>query len=111
MLTGRIRDLEKEWPFWAAFGGWFEFEPVLVLDKRSPQARWKRYGVPGETWIFIGRRRLRHGSLKQGRGDESKDFEVDVDALSDSELLGLTQSDTFEQLLQLSLMGDGDDVE
>lgn len=110
MLIGRIRDLEKEWPFWAAFGGWFEFEPVLVLDRRSPQPQWKRYGVPGETWIFIGRRRLRYGALKRGRGDESG--EVNVDALSDAELLGLTQSDTFERLLQLSLtMGDGDDME
>lgn len=92
---GRIRDLEKEWPFWAAFGAWFDFSPVLQLDTRRSEKRrcWERYGVAGETWIFVARRGRHVG--------------VELDGLSDGELLGIAQNERFELLLQLS-MGSGD---
>ncbi|KAF8300131.1 hypothetical protein DL93DRAFT_579298 [Clavulina sp. PMI_390] len=154
-IAGRIRDLEKEWPFWAAFGGWFDFAPVLVRDRRakaqgrSGGGQWKRFGVAGESWIFIARRKAnladaagvhfdrrsatdsgsndggrvrdrrpsRSGGDMHGRDGDSEEAEgrwmirhaVDIDALSDSELLGLRQSDAFEELLQMSLVGSGDD--
>lgn len=62
---------------------------MLQRDTRCKHPNWERYGVPGETWIFVARRR------KESLGR-------DVDAMSDVELMGV-QSDRFELLLQLSL--------
>lgn len=91
--TGRIRDLEKEWPFWSAFGGWFEFEPVLVRKKveEGDGVGWRMFGVPGESWLFVGRRR-------------AETLRLDAGGMSDVEIM--VQGSKFEELLQMSLSSD-----
>ncbi|KAG9053865.1 hypothetical protein FS842_006927 [Serendipita sp. 407] len=38
LMSYRVRSLEKESPFWRAFGTWFDFEPVLTrrISERDP---------------------------------------------------------------------------
>lgn len=84
-----LRDLTRETPFWAAFGAWFSFYPVLARDTRKgPDSSWERFGSNGESFVFIARRR-----------PESVSWNADE---SDSKLLSVT-SDTFESLLQMML--------
>ncbi|KAF8271166.1 hypothetical protein EI94DRAFT_1721030 [Lactarius quietus] len=42
--------------FWAAFGLWFTFAPVLVRARSGGGSRWERLG-DGEAFVFSARRR------------------------------------------------------
>ncbi|KAI0342667.1 hypothetical protein BDW22DRAFT_1394496 [Trametopsis cervina] len=119
VISYRIRSLSKETPFWAAFGLWFAFEPVLIKShhvpaaavarealgdfNEVPPAAWTRFGSPdnGDTYVFVGRRR-----------PESFGWQVPAD---DAELLGGvgaggTQDrkgdDTFDTLLLMQMQMD-----
>ncbi|KAF7312502.1 hypothetical protein MIND_00263900 [Mycena indigotica] len=97
ILSYRIRSLAKETPFWAAFGLWFDFTPVLV--QTHTDTPWERFGaeLPDPTFVFVAHRR-----------QESRDWTV---PLSDTDLMsGLLAAnslpktdDTFETLLFMSL--------
>jgi len=41
----QIRSLEKEAPFWHAFGTWFDFEPVLCRRRCKDGEEWERFGA------------------------------------------------------------------
>ncbi|KAI0258401.1 putative methyltransferase-domain-containing protein [Gloeopeniophorella convolvens] len=60
LLAYRVRELQKEAPFWAAFGLWFVFAPVLVQEAGAG-GRWTRLGAgsegDGEVYVFSARRR------------------------------------------------------
>jgi hypothetical protein len=57
-ISYKVRSLTKESTFWAAFGLWFEFRPVLVRRK-SNSTQWRCFGVDSEdtTFLFVARRR------------------------------------------------------
>ncbi|KZT67459.1 hypothetical protein DAEQUDRAFT_751715 [Daedalea quercina L-15889] len=106
IISYRIRSLAKETPFWAAFGLWFAFSPVLARQKArtadTPDGHgWERFvSAPGqeETFVFVARRR-----------PESRAWDVPE---SDEDLLGgvgaggspgRKADDTFETILLMSL--------
>ena len=66
----------KETPFWFAFGGWFDFQPVCTPHERIGN---------GEYFIFIAHRKL-----------ESLDWAVD-------ETLMQRGDSTFETLLYMGI--------
>ena len=107
VLAYKIRSLAKETQFWAAFGLWFEFAPVLARRGAGDGARWERFGAAGDAgddgdvFVFVARRR-----------PESLAWEVPTD---DTELLGGVGArgdaqpkgdDTFETLLLMGLASD-----
>ncbi|KAJ3935601.1 MAG: putative methyltransferase-domain-containing protein [Lentinula lateritia] len=102
LISYKIRSLPKEAPFWAAFGLWFTYEPVLVREQLpdSSLSSWQRFGstFEGPMFIFIARRR-----------PESLEWIV---PLEDSNLLAgfgaygtmhPKVDDTFENILFMSL--------
>ncbi|KAL9940275.1 hypothetical protein V8E36_000980 [Tilletia maclaganii] len=50
IFTYKVRSLIKEQPFWAVFGAWFDFEPVLCRARASDAGErptttpWRRFG-------------------------------------------------------------------
>ncbi|KAK0193945.1 putative methyltransferase-domain-containing protein [Armillaria mellea] len=60
IISYKVRSLEKETPFWIAFGLYFSFQPVLsrrrFTDSEQP---WQRLGSSFEdtTFIFVAQRR------------------------------------------------------
>jgi len=61
LISYKIRSLAKETPFWAAFGLWFTFEPVLAREKTpdNSNSSWQRFGsaLEGPMFIFVAQRR------------------------------------------------------
>ncbi|KAK0236072.1 putative methyltransferase-domain-containing protein [Armillaria nabsnona] len=63
IISYKIRSLEKETPFWTAFGLYFSFQPVLsrcrFTDSEQHDQSWQRLGSSFEdtTFIFFARRR------------------------------------------------------
>ncbi|KIJ67030.1 hypothetical protein HYDPIDRAFT_128613 [Hydnomerulius pinastri MD-312] len=63
IISYKVRSLSKETPFWAAFGLWFYFEPVLArrvhATDECERGPWRQYGADDadRTFIFIGYRR------------------------------------------------------
>ncbi|KAJ7707532.1 putative methyltransferase-domain-containing protein [Mycena rosella] len=105
IISYKIRSLAKETPFWAAFGLWFEFAPVLVQKTTSgleEAAPWQRFGASLEdpTFVFVARRR-------------EQSFTWDVPPSDEDLMYGITAAgtpspkgdDTFETLLLMSLDG------
>jgi hypothetical protein len=102
----RVRSLEKETPFWRAFGAWFDFKPVLCRQQRPDLSRqeaggfdgsWRRvgYGLEDTTFLFTARRR-----------PETLGRPVPE---ADSTLLAKHLDDTLESLLMAELGGVFDD--
>ena len=102
----RVRSLEKETPFWRAFGAWFDFKPVLCRERRptlsqsgpeSFDGSWRRVGYDSEdtTFLFVAHRR-----------PETLERLVPKE---DSALLAKYLDDTFESLLMAELDGVFDD--
>ena len=102
----RVRSLEKETPFWRAFGAWFDFKPVLCRQRRrnAPQSGpesvsgpWRRVGhdLEDTTFLFIAHRK-----------QETLERLVPKD---DGALLARYLDDTFESLLMAELDGVFDD--
>jgi len=64
IISYKIRSLPKESPFWAAFGLWFDWEPVLYCTSSASQdsaqhlPTWSRYHVPSSTYLFIAQRKV-----------------------------------------------------
>ncbi|KAH9944824.1 hypothetical protein B0H21DRAFT_439503 [Amylocystis lapponica] len=76
VLSYRTRSLAKEQPFWAAFGLWFEFAPVLCRaregsDRGGEWGPWGRF-APGdeETFVFVARRRPESAAWAVPDGDQ-----------------------------------------
>ena len=57
-ISYKIRSLPKEIPFWATFGLYFAFEPVLCRSPSDPLV-WERFGGSFEdtTFVFVAHRR------------------------------------------------------
>lgn len=109
IISYKIRSLAKETPFWAAFGLWFTFAPVLARRKTpskngvsgSSDSPWTRFApIVGQddSIVFISQRR-----------PESREWIIPE---KDDELLGgvgawgnqeRKSDDTFETLLLMSL--------
>jgi len=53
VISYMIRSLEKESPFWSAFGAWFNFSPVLVRHGSDKSTPWERFGSHGDGRMFI----------------------------------------------------------
>lgn len=100
LIAYRVRSIERETPFWRAFGAWFHFQPILTRsqttanDRNGPNAdiysEWQRVGwdEPGLSFLFVAHRR-----------PETLDWVCPQD---DKELLyGGQVDDTFEILLML----------
>lgn len=105
-LADRVRSLEKETPFWRAFGAWFDFKPVLCRQRRpnlsqsgpeGADGSWRRVGhdLEDTTFLFIAHRR-----------PETLERLVPN---ADSALLAGHLDDTFESLLMAELDGVFDD--
>lgn len=105
MISYKIRSLQKETPFWLAFGLWFSFEPVIArkIDTNHLSSEWQRFGRDddGQTFIFVARRR-----------PESLNWTIPLD---DADLLGgvgamgtnrKKSDETFETILFMEL-GEG----
>lgn len=92
--------MPKETPFWAAFGLWFLFEPVL---EKTADNSWQRFGstLEGPMFVFVARRRA-----------ESRTWDVpsdDGDLLAGLGVRGSSQpkaDETFESLLFMSIEDD-----
>ncbi|KAJ7104003.1 putative methyltransferase-domain-containing protein [Mycena belliarum] len=89
IISYKIRSLAKETPFWAAFGLWFEFAPILA---RKTGSSWRRFGADFEdpTFVFVARRR-------------EKSFNWIVPSNDEDLMYGAAGDDTFETLLLMSL--------
>ena len=101
-----MRSLEKETPFWRAFGAWFAFKPILYRQRGAglPQkgavsfgGSWKRVGhdLEDTTFLFTAHRR-----------PETLERPVPK---ADGALLSKHLDDTFESLLMAELGGIFDD--
>jgi len=98
-MSYKVRSLTKESAFWAAFGLWFEFRPVLVREKLGPNSdQWRCFGINSDdtTFLFVARRRpesylwtipLLDEDLLSGVGVNGSDFPK--------------SDDTFESLLMI----------
>ncbi|KAK4050690.1 hypothetical protein OIV83_003416 [Microbotryomycetes sp. JL201] len=81
LFSYKVRSLTKETPFWAAFGRWFEFEPVLVAeyeednDGSEAEAERERPPTNGGTSDASLTNKLRLGPWQRfGVGDEDELF-------------------------------------
>ncbi|KAJ7285157.1 putative methyltransferase-domain-containing protein, partial [Mycena rebaudengoi] len=81
VISYKVRSLSKETPFWAAFGLWFHFAPVLVKMANAP---WHRFGATHEDETFIFDNDLLRGVDVRGTSSPKGD-------------------DTFETLLLMSV--------
>jgi len=83
-ISYKTRSLQKESPFWFAFGAWFTFYPVLYRHKTVPAAPWERFGSSASSFVFVATRK-----------PETLDWSVPED---NTELMGQGDA-TFEQML------------
>ena len=98
-ISYKVRSLTKESTFWAAFGLWFDFRPVLVRETLRPNSdQWRCFGVKSDdtTFLFVAHRRpesylwtipLLDEELLSGVGVNGSDFPK--------------SDDTFERLLMM----------
>ncbi|KAI0696899.1 putative methyltransferase-domain-containing protein [Cytidiella melzeri] len=114
VISYKIRSLSKETAFWAAFGLWFSFEPVLVRSRRSyedgPRAAgwggavcwdaWTRLGSSDDSdaFVFVARRRSESLDWVMPPGDSELLDGVGARGSSDRK-----SDDTFEELLLMQL--------
>ncbi|KAJ4494735.1 putative methyltransferase-domain-containing protein [Lentinula edodes] len=102
LISYKIRSLPKETPFWAAFGLWFTYEPVLVREHLpdSSLSSWRRFGsaFEGPMFIFIARRRPE--SLEWIIPSEDNDLLAGFGAYG---TMHPKVDDTFENILFMSL--------
>ncbi|KDQ13551.1 hypothetical protein BOTBODRAFT_111314 [Botryobasidium botryosum FD-172 SS1] len=57
ILSYKVRSLQKESPFWFAFGAWFSFHPVLYRHKKVPPSQWNRFGSSTSSFVFVATRK------------------------------------------------------
>lgn len=119
LIAYKIRSLAKETPFWAAFGLWFSFAPVLVRPRgradgisgdaaASPHAapdgaRWARFGTGGEDDVFVFVARRRPGSHAWVVPADDAALLAGVGARGDE---ARKADDTFETLLLMGLSSE-----
>ena len=121
IISYRIRSLQKESPFWSAFGLWFSYEPVLyrrcrpfhrgdddygsdrpllnTYSNKDPEMDWARYHTPSSTYIFIARRKGTSLGWSVPEGD--KDLLEGVGAYGDQRQKG---DDTFDLMLLMGML-------
>ncbi|KIY51795.1 hypothetical protein FISHEDRAFT_36414 [Fistulina hepatica ATCC 64428] len=122
IIAYKIRSLAKETPFWAAFGLYFEFFPVLARQKRqipmrtnAPESEghgegeegdeniaWTRLGAGADDAMFVFTARRRPESLAWDIPETDADLLAGVSAWGTLDRKG---SDTFETLLLMDLGG------
>ncbi|KAK0204944.1 putative methyltransferase-domain-containing protein [Desarmillaria ectypa] len=105
IISYKIRSLEKEAPFWSAFGLYFSFQPVLsrrILPNSEKDQSWQRLGSSFEetTFIFVAQRR--HNSFVWQIPPNDHDLLAGVGALGTDTPKG---DEYFESLL-LMIMHD-----
>ncbi|KAG5647017.1 hypothetical protein DXG03_001742 [Asterophora parasitica] len=102
-IAYKVRSQTKETPFWAAFGLWFTFKPVLVKETSSGKVGWQRLGSSSEDVMFI---------FVAHRRPESYAWKIpveDMDLLAGRGARGTDTAkadDTFEILLFMALESD-----
>jgi len=104
IMSYKIRSLAKETPFWAAFGLWFSFEPVLFREDAN--SKWTRLGseLEGPSFVFVARRRTE--SFGWSVPDDDRDLLAGKGIMDGSDQA--KGDDTFENLLFMVLNGDDD---
>lgn len=101
-MSYKIRSLSKETIFWSAFGLWFDFHPILVLDTSTSGCNeWNRFGNDDNTCLFVAHRR--HESYKWKIPPLDEDLLGGLGAWGTDSRKG---DDTFENLLLMSLEQD-----
>ncbi|KAG6828625.1 hypothetical protein H0H92_007270 [Tricholoma furcatifolium] len=100
VISYKLRSLSKETPFWSAFGLWFRFEPVLVMDASSEAILWQRLGASMDdpVFIFIGYRRPE--SFSWAIPESDSDLLSGRGAMGNN---GVKSDDTFETLLLMTM--------
>ncbi|KAK0469606.1 putative methyltransferase-domain-containing protein [Desarmillaria tabescens] len=103
IISYKIRSLEKEAPFWSAFGLYFSFQPVLsrrILPDSEQDQSWQRLGSSFEdtTFIFVAQRR--HDSLAWQIPTNDRDLLAGVGALGTNTPKG---DEYFESLLLMTM--------
>ncbi|KAJ3810689.1 putative methyltransferase-domain-containing protein [Lentinula aff. lateritia] len=102
LISYKIRSLPKETLFWAAFGLWFTYEPVLVREQLpdSSLSCWQRFGsaFEGPMFVFVARRRPE--SLKWFIPLQDSDLLAGFGAYG---TMHPKVDDTFENILFMSL--------
>jgi len=127
IISYKTRSLQKESPFWSAFGLWFTYEPVLyrrhrnsplpsrqgnresdhpprnIRSNEDSQPSWARYHAPSSTYIFIAHRRT--ASLDWNVPEDDGDLLGGVGAHGDQRRKG---DDAFDLMLLMSMVDDED---
>ncbi|KAG5636657.1 hypothetical protein H0H81_007276 [Sphagnurus paluster] len=99
VISYKIRSLSKETPFWAAFGLWFTFEPVLAHES-SVKPHWQRFGSSSGDVAFIFIAHRRPESLTWHVPESDTDLLVGRGAMGNN---SAKADDTFETLLLMTL--------
>lgn len=100
VLAYKTRSLAKEAPFWAAFGLWFAFAPVLARAA-GEGAPWERFGAAGDGDVFVFVAERRTESLAWEVPADDAALLGGVGARGDSRCKG---DDTFETLLLMGML-------
>ncbi|KAH8831623.1 putative methyltransferase-domain-containing protein [Flagelloscypha sp. PMI_526] len=100
IISYKLRSQTKETPFWAIFGLWFSFEPVLLSSGSSLPTHWHPINETSDdrALLFIARRR--NGSAEWKVPDSDVDLMLGVGAFGTETM---KQDDRFESLLLLSM--------
>ena len=110
IISYKIRSLAKETPFWAAFGLWFVFSPVLARrpgrhpsrdDSSGNESSWVRFSTALEqedSFVFVAQRRPESRTWTVPEKDD--DLLDGVGAWGNQER---KSDDTFETMLLMSL--------
>ncbi|KAF7985710.1 hypothetical protein HWV62_2294 [Athelia sp. TMB] len=107
IISYKVRSLSKETAFWAAFGLWFAFEPVMArvnaTSNSETDAGWLRLGASADSFVFVARRRPESQGWVLPTSDS--DLMAGVGAWGS---LSRKCDDTFETLLLMGLEEDDD---
>lgn len=98
-ISYKIRSLAKESAFWAAFGLWFEFYPVLFRENAA-DANWERYGAHLDDISFLFHASRRPESYDWVVPEANKDL---LEGIGAGGTGSRKSDDTFENLLLMSL--------
>lgn len=119
VVSYKVRSLQKETPFWAAFGLWFAFHPVLfrhrrplrlsvvaddhVLGEDVASESWMPFGdidpnTPEQTFVFVAHRRPESMSWEIPQSDQDL-----IDGVGARGTSLRKADDTFETLLFMAM--------
>ncbi|KAF5372738.1 hypothetical protein D9615_010127 [Tricholomella constricta] len=100
VISYKLRSLCKETPFWAVFGLWFTFAPVLVNETSRGKGFWQRFGSSSEDTAFIFVAHRRPESYAWNTPTQDSDLLAGRGAMGND---SAKADDTFESLLFMTL--------